>query len=77
MNEWMNEYMTFATQVELSQWHDVFRAFWPISAIKKTRDLRTNGRMDERTDGRTDGRTDQRMDGQTNSWMEKLSYRDA
>ena len=71
MNEWMNEFMTFATRVELGQLHDVFRAFWPIYAI--TRDLRTNGRMDERTDGRTDGWkdgptdgwTDQQLDGKT------------
>ena len=73
MNEWMNEYMTCATRVELSKLYDVFRAFLAhFCAIKKTRDLRTNRRTDVRTDRQTDGWTDGPTDGLTYSLIEML-----
>ena len=56
----MNEYLTFTTRVELSQLHDVFRAFLAHFRDKKNRV--TYGPTNVRTDGRTDGR----MEGRTN-----------
>ena len=39
--------MTFTTRVELSQLHDIFRAFLADFRYRKTRDLQTDGRTDE------------------------------